>query len=275
MQQITRILLAVFALLCTPMSSVADVITLRADDWCPYNCDPASTRPGYMIEIAQRVFQRAGHQVDYQYMPWARTLAELAAGSIDGAVGVDPNEGGNLVLSPLSLGQSDAVFLVRAGDPWRYQGINSLANVRLGAILGYSYDDDIDHYILSQKNSPGRITLATGDEPLSRLLKMLVANRVDVVIEDSNVVQYQIMTLGLGGNIDEAGRLPSTPVYIAFSPAKPTGKDYARLLSEGLVELRASGELAQIMARYGLSDWAQNEVIPTNPVQAGESSGSK
>ena len=57
----------------------ADVITLRADEWCPYNCQPKSQNPGFIIEIAETVFKKAGHTIDYQVMPWARPRSETGS----------------------------------------------------------------------------------------------------------------------------------------------------------------------------------------------------
>jgi len=64
----------------------ADVVTLRADEWCPYNCAPGSHQPGFAIEIAQRAFEPIGATVDYQTMTWSRALVEVRRGVYDGAV---------------------------------------------------------------------------------------------------------------------------------------------------------------------------------------------
>ena len=44
-------------------------------------------------------------------------------------------------------------------------------------------------------------------------------------------------------------------VYIAFSPANKKSAEYAAILDRGVERLRASGELDEIMAHYGLEDW--------------------
>jgi polar amino acid transport system substrate-binding protein len=44
-------------------------------------------------------------------------------------------------------------------------------------------------------------------------------------------------------------------VYIAFSPGNPKSQEYAQILSKGIQQLRASGELATILKKYGMSDW--------------------
>ena len=56
-----RVLFFAFALLVTNAGN-ALTITLRADEWSPFNGDPASDRPGYLIEIANRIFSKAGHK---------------------------------------------------------------------------------------------------------------------------------------------------------------------------------------------------------------------
>lgn len=47
----------------------AETITIVADPWCPYNCEPGSDEPGFMVEIARRVFAEAGIEVRYETVP--------------------------------------------------------------------------------------------------------------------------------------------------------------------------------------------------------------
>jgi len=257
-KQVLPVLLALLtgaAMLAGSPATEADTITLRADDWCPYNCDPASEQPGYAVEIARKVFEAAGHTVDYQLMPWARTLVEVRNGNVDGAIGAAPDEAEGLVFPERSIGSSDNQFWVKRGNSWRYTGPASLEQIRLGAILNYTYSEDVDAVLAANRGKVGKVTLATGDDALEKNLKMLDLGRLDAVIENTAVARYRLKELGLSEAMETAGGFEPTPVYIAFTPAKPQGADYAKLLSEGIAKLRASGELAQIMARYGLKDW--------------------
>lgn len=61
-------------------------MSLRADFWCPFNCEPDAARPGFMVEIAQYALGKYGHTVDYQIMPWNRAIKEVRAGKIDGVI---------------------------------------------------------------------------------------------------------------------------------------------------------------------------------------------
>jgi len=52
MKNLSIIALLLSLFLISP--AIADTITIRADVWCPYNCEPDSEKPGYMIEIVQK-----------------------------------------------------------------------------------------------------------------------------------------------------------------------------------------------------------------------------
>lgn len=71
MKKITIIVSMIVALTALHDHSVAyaDVITLVADEWCPYNCTPDTDHPGFMIEIAQYAFEHAGHTIVYTTIP--------------------------------------------------------------------------------------------------------------------------------------------------------------------------------------------------------------
>ena len=55
--------------------------------------------------------------------------------------------------------------------------------------------------------------------------------------------------------VEIADRGMPVAVYIAFSPADPNAKADAALLTAGIVDMRASGRLAAILARYDVRDW--------------------
>ena len=45
------------------------VVRLCADQWMPYNGDPADAKPGYVIELAKTIFEAKGLKVEYTVMP--------------------------------------------------------------------------------------------------------------------------------------------------------------------------------------------------------------
>ncbi|MGH1482399.1 MAG: substrate-binding periplasmic protein [Geminicoccales bacterium] len=234
----------------------ADVVTLRADEWCPYNCVPGSDRPGYMIEIAQEVFGRAGHQVDYQVLNWMRSIAEARNGRHTAIVGAINEEAPDFVYPSEAIGMLSDGFVVRKGTKFHYTGQDSFDGLTIGIIRGYDYHDLIDAYIKKHSSDRTRVQFTTGDDALEQNLKKLAAGRIDVVIDDQNVLNLAIQEFGLSHLLEIAGNDGAPePAHIAFSPADDKAAEYAMLLADGIKDLRASGRLAEILGRYGLVDW--------------------
>jgi len=84
----------------------------------------------------------------------------------------------------------------------------------------------------------------------------LINGRIDVVIDDIAVVGGYLAKTGNTDKVKLAGT-PGEPtgLYIAFAPNNPKSEEYAKLISDGMATLRASGELTKILAKYGMSDW--------------------
>jgi polar amino acid transport system substrate-binding protein len=255
MKKITFLFLF-YALLTTSNIYSGEVITLRADIWEPYNGDPESAKPGYMIEVVKAIFTKAGYTVDYQCngWTWERSIEEVRQGRIDGIVGAAVEDAPDFVFPGEIFINQQMTFFVKKGNPWRYKGIKSLENIRLGVISGYAYEDEIDEYI--EKNS-GKDTIQAikNANALELNIKKLEAGRIDATIEDVSVFSMKCASMGMTGKFEEAGVVGEPDnITIAFSPAKETSKKYAEILSKGLKEMRASGELKKILEKYGLKE---------------------
>jgi polar amino acid transport system substrate-binding protein len=236
----------------------AKTLVLAADLWCPYNCQPDSDKPGFMVEIARKIFVRHGIEVDYRLMPWSRAVQSTREGEFDAVIGATLNDAPGFVFPELEQGRMRTGLWAVPAMPWRYRGMASLADVVLGVSAGYSYGSQIDAYIADPLNQ-NYIHVLFGTDPLAQGLKMLSAGRIDVMVEDESVFRYYVEQHPVDENYVNAGVIDNpetdTNVYIAFSPAKPESARLAETLSRGIAELRASGELSSILQRYGLKDW--------------------
>ena len=220
-----------------------------ADLWCPYNCTPNSHRPGLAVEIAQAVFGPAGDHVAYEELNWARCIEDARAGRFTAIIGAIHTDAPDFVFPLTPIGVSGDAYAVRAGDPFHYAGGRSLDGRVLGVIRSYTFSGEIGAYIAAH-TTDGRVEFVSGSGALSKNLEKLVAGRVDVVLDDENVLGDAVADLGFSGRV-RVDRGPNrTPIYIAFSPASAQAAAMARRFDEGMVRLRASGELARIMADY-------------------------
>lgn len=249
--RIGRALLAAAPLLAG--SALADTVTIRADYWYPMNGTPGNALPGFMIEIAQYGLTKGGHKVDYALVPWERALHMVRKGEIDCVVGAYKSDAPDLVFPENSQAVDTVAAYVKKGSAWRYTTLDDLKKIKLGAISGYGYGDDITAYI--EKN-PQQVQLTVGDNALEQNIKKLAAGRIDALIESPSVFNAKLKDLHMEDQFEQAGTLSDiVDVYVACSPAKESTKTYAKLISDGTEELRQSGELAKILAKYGLKDW--------------------
>lgn len=260
-----RLCVVILLLLATGLPAAAETIRLRGDPWCPYNCGPDDPLPGFAIEMAKAVFKPLGVEVSYAILPWARAIDAVRRGEIEAVVGADPDgdEGKGLEFPQESTGYSATVLLVPADSPFTYRGIASLAGLTLGGSLGYAYERDIDAYIAANKTRPERVQLVSGDFPLRLNLAKLDARRVDAVLETDYVARY-VLKSGMAKTALKILPLGATPsvVKIGFFPGHPRAKAWARAFDQGVAQLRETGALAAILAKYNLEDWA----LPKSPV---------
>lgn len=249
-----KLCLSAFLLLGS-FSAMADTITIRADQWCPYNCDPKSDKPGYIIEAAKIIFEKAGHKLDYQTMAWARALKEGKDGNITGVVGANADEAKDgFVLPKMSQGLNAFAFFGKKGGTWKYTGTDSLKQLKyLGTIADYSYNDEINAFIKANKPL---IDQASGETALEQCMKKLDAGRITAVVEDRNVFNLAAASSGFKDTFEEVGAsAEKIKLYMAFSTKNPKAKEYAAILDKGWADMRKSGELKKILDKYNAKDW--------------------
>ena len=251
-----RILLTLCLLLLLTLNAGAETLTIRADNWPPFNGEPKDAKSGYMIEVLREIYGPLGHKIDYQLLSWDDSLASVRKGQFNAVVGAARDDAVDFIFPQESFGKSSNTFFVLGKSSWVYGGIASLAKVKLGVIEDYAYSDELDDYIKANKKG-SKVLVSRGEEALALLINKLQTGKVDVVVEDASVMLYSLMELGLPPWQIKAAGAPqdSQDIYIAFAPGIPASKKYAQQFDEGIRKLRASGKLQQILARYNLSDW--------------------
>ncbi len=250
------LIIALLYLLFIHVPLYAAHIIIAADNWCPVNCRANSEQEGFMIDIAKKIFGRAGHTVEYENIPWNRTLKMVREGKIHGAVGAYYKDCPDFIFPENELAMIGFSIFTQKNRNWTYTGISSLEEITLGVIAGYSYLDEIDAYISRHRNNAEKIQIIHGANPLERNIKKLLAGRLDAIIATEPVFWYLAHRMEVNGQVRVGGvAVKPEKAYIAFSPALPQSEKYAEILSAGIAELRKSGELKQILSKYGLEDW--------------------
>ncbi|MCP4051052.1 MAG: amino acid ABC transporter substrate-binding protein [bacterium] len=237
------------------ISSVyADTIIIAADLWCPYNCKPSSQQPGFMIEIAKYAFKEKGHKIIYKDLPYARAIEYVRYGKLNGLIGADKDEVPDFIFPKNEQAVLCWSFFVKTGDPWKFNGLKSLFNTDIGIIGGYNYGSIISDY---KKTNPKYVETISAENALELNIKKILEGRITATVEDIRVMKYYLKKTGRVGLLSEAGQLQTEvpKLYIAFSPKIKKSSIYAKILSDGIADMRKSGMLRDILAKYGLTDW--------------------
>ena len=235
-------------------SLTADEIVLVADEWCPYNCGPKNKNPGFMVEIAKYAFAKEGHKVIYRTVPWARAIEMVREGRHQGIIGTGRAETPDFIFPDIELGRATHTFYTRRDFPWKYNGLDSLKEIDLGVIDQYSHGNLYKDYIKPNEGSIN-IQVIGGEDGLTRNIKKLSYGRIDALVEDKTAFQYELFSTNTKNDFSDAGVAYSEDVFIAFSPKIKESKAYAKILDNGMQELRESGKLEQILNKYGVQDW--------------------
>ena len=199
--------------------------------------------------------QKKGHKIEYKTLSWARAVAEVVSGNINGAVAagdVDVKDNG-LIVGKETVGMSVNCVFAKKDSKAKYSGSADLKQFKkIGVVQDYFYGDDV---AAAQKATPGMFDAIAGDDPTGMNIKKLKADRVEAVMEDEAVMQY-ILNKTKETGVKEIGCEPhKINLFLAFSPKNPKSKDYAAAVDEAMVELRKSGKLKKMLAKYGLKDW--------------------
>jgi polar amino acid transport system substrate-binding protein len=238
------------ACLLSPLAWAKPPLVLVTDPWCPVACEVHSARPGYLVEIAKAVFEPAGYQVDYQIVPFSRAEVMINQGEASAFLGVlKLPKRRHWVFPTTAQAMSRVCFYTRPDSQWTYRGDESLRQLRLGTIRGYSYGAEIDAKLVLAKTD-----MVSGTDALRRGIAKLNAGRVDALVEYELIAQYQSYQQGI--QLRNAGCGQSNDaLYIAFSPLRADAPELAKLLDQGIQTLRENGQLKKILQRYGISDW--------------------
>ena len=89
-----------------PLFACADTVTILSDKWYPVNGDPTSSKPGYMIDIAQVILKTNGHFLDYRLAPWTRSISEVRKGRADCIVGAYKEDATDFIFPENSWGKA-------------------------------------------------------------------------------------------------------------------------------------------------------------------------
>ena len=205
-----------------------------------------------MIEVAKTVFERKGHNIDYQVHPWIKSIESVRNARATALVATTKLDAPDLIYPEKSMGSNKDCFYVRTQDKWEYNTLSDLKERKIGIAEAYAYNPLLSTYF--SENSK-QTTIASGSDPLKLNLERLDNKTIDTLVENPFVFNYITAQEKIRDKYEEAGCTDDNDLYIAFSPKNPRSKEFAKMLSDGIEELRKDGTLDKIISKYALKDW--------------------
>lgn len=166
-----------------------DRVVITTLDWPPYT-GPSLPKLGATTEVVRQAFDQAGIDVDVQFLPWKRAIAEAKNGK---AVAYYP---GYHCKHAADFESSDAVgtgplgFAEHVEAPISWETVYDLGEqkLKIGTVLGYANTDEFD-----EKVGSGWIRAISAKDDLTNLRKLL-RRRIDAVVIDKLVMSYLVAT---------------------------------------------------------------------------------
>ncbi len=179
-------------------------------------------------------------------------MYEAKTGRFNAIAGALTSDAPEFIFPKIENGFSQNGFFTNLKN-WNYSGKTTLPDDVFGTVLGYSYGKVIDTLIAEGRIKVERIG---GVAPVRMNIEKLIQGRINFLIEERSVFAHQMKQISSTTPLRYAGTPdPGEPIFIAFSPKRAESRTYAKLLSDGMIALRESGELAAILEKYGLEDW--------------------
>ena len=205
-----------------------------------------------MIEILQTAFGK--ENIDYETTNWARAILGTRDGKYDGIIGAAKADAPDFIFSS-AAGVSKNCFYVKNTSKFKYTGIESLSSIRLGVIKDYAYFEDLNAYVKKHYSDRTKIEAHFGDEVQDKIIQKLEAGRLDAFVEDPNVTAFVLKKHPEIKDIVEVGCKQIGDLYIAFPPGNPKSKERAAKVTETINDMKKSGEMGKVLAKYSLKPW--------------------
>lgn len=174
-----RLSLLLTALMVSTTTS-AEVLRLAGNIWPPYT-DQRLPGGGLSVELIRTALGRAGYQVEYIEVPWARAVLGLKRGSYD-MLNVWPSTHHAAYARYTRAFLANHVRLVQRRESCIvYRGLESLVPYRIALLRGYAFSDALENDARLHKGYAANFVQAA---------RMLTAGRVDLTLEDERTAQF-------------------------------------------------------------------------------------
>ena len=203
---------------------------------------------GILVDVVTEAFRRTGHQFEIQLMPWARCLAEIRSGRVDGIFSVFqlPDRNEFLTYTTIPIINQVLAFFVPADSDLKFGGdIAQLQGFRIGTIRGTSYGTKVDSVL-----NAGVWSTVVETNNIDSLVGMLALKRIDLAVGYRHVVLEAAKKKGYLGKIKELSpSIDVIPSYLAFTKQRDYAEEVASF-DRALTSMKNDQSFSAIYEKY-------------------------
>ncbi|MCB1144101.1 MAG: transporter substrate-binding domain-containing protein [Leptospiraceae bacterium] len=171
--------------------------------------DTFNKRKGYAIDMIEEIYRNKGFTIKLNTFPYARGLLMIQKGECDiyAEAAYSPEEENNFIFGEEPTFLYQLAFVVRKDSQWRFQGIESLKEIRVATGVGWDYSyvsSDYQKYLTDPENK-GKVEFLSGEDVVERILKLMISGRIDAYCDSIDVINYFANKLNISEEIREAG----------------------------------------------------------------------
>jgi polar amino acid transport system substrate-binding protein len=231
-----------------------------AGEFCPAVCNEKTDGDrGFVLDLLNEIGANNDFQVKWVNLPMKRLINSIKNGDID--LILRPNTAlkrNKLVQSKRPLAMYQIAILKRKQYIFEFKGVESLKDSVWGVVAGQRWPPTFQKYLDDHQNT-GKVILIYEENAYQRLVKLVGAGRADVVLGGGNMLD-RIRRNSKYSNelvVEHTPYFGPIPLYAGLNPENPRSKMLAKLIDQGLTDLRASGRLSDILSKYGIPIWSE------------------
>lgn len=214
----SRVLFSLILLLAlVSQQTHSEEIRVAAIDWCPNICPQQPNKPGYVVELIERIYANSDFRVEIDYFPWSRAINNVRFRQHDALLAPGKKEAPDLIYPHHAVGNQTMCFYTATNNRWQFNGEQSLKGLQIGVAADTSIEE-LNNYML---RNPKQFQFKPySQDYIRRSTLKLFKDRFDTFIFTRNATQYELKLSGLYDQVRNAGCVSSTPIYMAFTPNK-------------------------------------------------------
>lgn len=214
-------------------------LSISVGDWPPFFVQSEPSQ-GSVARLVRDIFEEAGYQVQFHFLPWKRAYREAAAGRHDATAiwmyAADREQ--DFIYSAPVMNERFVLFY-RKDNPIQWQRMADLSELQLGGSIGYSYGENFDN---AAENGMLNVEWVASTELNFR---RLLYGRIDAFPEEINVGYY---ILRREMSQEEARRITHhhEPIsenesFLLFPADQPESEKLRKTFNRGLEKFRKDG----------------------------------